>query len=158
MATTISATLLRRLRNLVGGAFLVLASIWTINAIRFLTMTVELPNGAVIARSLDPWKGTRADLYATRHGPLLVRDVDMICYDATAIDGGYFLWMRGEEKVSTSRDPDHLARLRDTELWRKSTGCRALSGGFVSGDLLLRDPRRILEATGLGRVPEREKP
>lgn len=134
------------------GIFVILISIWTVQTFRFFTMMVELPNGAVVARSLDRWKGTRADLYASRHGRLLVRDIDMICYDATTIKGfaggaGQFIWTRGEGAIITSHHPDYLRRSHGSRLTNGANVCDGLSDGYVSGELLLWNPRRALAVT-----------
>ena len=90
--------------------------------------------------------------YASDDGPLLVHDIDMICWDATTIHGysyaikpadwtaydmGSLVWTKGEAKALTSESPDYRARRRDAP-----KGC-GLSGGYVGGELLLHDPRYV---------------
>ena len=131
-------------------AFLMFA--WTVGLLNYATMTVQLQNGAVVTRAFD-WKlHPRVDLYASYDGPLLVRDIDMICWDDTSIrgfsdsieradwtayDAGPFIWTKGEEKALTSRSPDYLPRVRNSSLMRDPAGCWGLSGGYISGELIL---------------------
>jgi hypothetical protein len=144
--------------GLVGLVLLVVALLmlgWTVGLLTYATRTVELPNGAVVARAFDWNLRPRADLWASYDGPLLVRDIDMICWDETTIDGFTssirradgsvsrtisFLWTKGEEKALTSESPDYLPRVRDSSLSRNAPGCLGRSGGFIGGELLLRDP------------------
>lgn len=165
MPKALGATILRGLRLIGLGltglvllfvAFLMLT--WTVGLLTYATMTVELPNGAIVARAFDWNFHPRADLYASRDGPLLVRDIDMICWDETTIDGfadsierphwtaygaGTFLWTKGEEKALTSESPEYLPRARNSSLLRNSPGCYGLSGGYIAGELLLHDPRYV---------------
>ncbi len=169
MLQTLGAMILRRLRwfglGLVGLVLLVVAVLmlnWTVVLLTFATMTVELPNGAVVARAFDWNLHPRADLYASYDGPLLVRNIDMICWDETTIDGfsdsikradwtaydvGSFVWTKGEEKAVTSENPEYLPRVRNSSLRRNSPGCFGLSGGYVGGELILRHPERVLQPT-----------
>lgn len=165
MLKTLSTMILRGLRwfglGLLGLVLLVVAFLmlnWTVVLLTFATMTVELPNGAVVARAFDWNLHPRADLYAAYDGPLLVRDIDMICWDETTIDGFTnsirrpdgsvsraisFIWTKGEEKVLTSESPEYLPRARNSSLMRNSPGGSGLSGGYVGGDLILRHPARV---------------
>ncbi len=165
MPKTLGTMILRGLRwfglGLVGLILLVVAVLmlnWTVGLLTFATMTVELPNGAVVARAFDWNLHPRADLYASRGGPLLVRDIDMICWDETTVKGfsdsirrpdwtaygvGSFLWTKGEEKALTSESPEYMPRVRASSLLRNSPGCFGLSGGYVGGELILRHPDRI---------------
>ncbi len=165
MPKTVTKVILRGLRwlglgllGLIGLVVAVLMLNWTVVLLTFATMTVELPNGAVVARAFDWNLHPRADLYASRDGPLLVRDIDMICWDETTIDGfsdsirrpdwtaygaGSFIWTKGEEKVLTSESPEYLPRARNSSLMRNSPGGSGLSGGYVGGDLILRHPERV---------------
>lgn len=141
-------------------AFLVFS--WTVGLLTWATMTVELPNGAVVARAFDWNLRPRADLYASVGGPLLARGIDMICWDETAIDGyadrieradrteygGHsFFWAKGDEKALPSASPDYLPRWRNSSLPRNAQGACGPSGGYVSGDLLLHDPRSVAGTT-----------
>jgi uncharacterized MAPEG superfamily protein len=75
MPKTVTKVILRGLRwfglgllGLVGLVVAVLMLNWTVVLLTFATMTVELPNGAGVARAFDWNHQPRADLYATR-GP-----------------------------------------------------------------------------------------
>ena len=175
MLKTLSTMILRGLRlvglSLVGLILLLVAFLmltWTAGLLTYATMTVDLPNGAVVVRAFDWSLHPRVDLYASRKGPLLVRDIDMICWDETTIHGysdsikradwteydiGSFIWTEGEEKALTSESPEYLPRWRTSSLQRNSQGACGLSHGHIGGELLLRDPRYL---AGLDWSPPRD--
>lgn len=152
MPRTRIATILRHLRTLVVGLLLLVAAAliltWVSGLVTWATMTVELPNGAVVARAFD-WKlHPRADLYASHDGPLLVRDIDMICWDERNIDGhsvrgAVFFWTKGSDRVVRGDDPDYLPKVRASELCQQPASRSGQSPGYVAGELILLKPEYV---------------
>lgn len=103
------------------------------------------PNGAVLDRVFDWKKGSRIDLLRSWDGELLVRDVDMVCFDRRAIEGttvrsGSFVWLGGDAPLIRGGDANDDDVERASGLDPPGESCVGYFGSHLGAELLSRYP------------------
>jgi|GEM_PF-6911922 len=101
----------------------------------YYTADARMPNGAVLKRNIDFGKWLRIDLYQSRWGEAIVRNVNWICWNDFAVEAsGYpdsFIWLGGDNEVIFRNDPRYMDVLAQSGLQRPRGSCNGYYRAYL---------------------------
>ena len=127
----------------------------------YYTADARMPNGAVLKRNIDFGKWLRIDLYRSRWGEAIVRNVNWICWNDFAVEAsGYpdsFIWLGGDNEVIFRNDPRYMDVLAQSGLQRPRGSCNGYYRAYLGPELLV-DGHYPIKPRGDDSFPENVRP